>query len=152
MKRMLLVIIAGLVAGVAAHVAWFRANRPCDGGELDCQLAWMRSELKLSDEQFSRIRAIHEASSPQLLALAAQVAQMRDEYAAFERERVTAGRVDFLEFARFVEQRRAIDRACLAATRSLVAAASEPMSPAQRARYLGLVGPALSPTSVALPQ
>lgn len=141
MMRAVLVLLSGLVAGVVAHVGWFRLNRPCQGDQLNCQLAWMRTELKLTDQQFARIRSLHEASSPKLLALAAQVAQMRDEYAAFEKQRVTSGQVDFVEFAQFVEQRRAIDRECLAATRQLVAAASQTLTPAQREHYLGLLGP-----------
>lgn len=151
MKRTLLVLASGLIAGTAAHVAWFDTHRPCHGDELTCQLAWIKTELKLTDEQYARIRAIHEASSPKLLALAAQVAQMRDEYAAFDRQRLTTDRVDFLEFARFVEERRAIDHECLALTRQLVAATSKTMTPAQRERYLGLVGPAVSDDDGAVP-
>ncbi|HVU34545.1 MAG TPA: hypothetical protein VHE61_14015 [Opitutaceae bacterium] len=144
MKRIIAVLTSGLVAGVIAHVAWFDAHRPCTGDRLNCQLAWIRTELNLTDQQFARVRAIHEASSPRLLALAAQVAQMRDEYAAFERGRVTVGQVDFIEFARFVEQRRAIDRECQALTRQLVAATSSTMTPVQRERYLELLGPTLT--------
>lgn len=144
MKRALLVLLAGLAAGISAHVAWFRTHQPCNGDQLNCQLAWIKTELKLTDEQYARVRAIHEKTSPRLLALAAQVAQMRDEYAAFDRARLTTDRVDFVEFAKFVEQRRAIDRECLALTRQLVAATSETMSPAQKERYLGLIGPAFS--------
>jgi len=143
MSRALLVLLCGLLAGTVAHLAWFRSHQPCRGDELTCQLAWMRRELNLSDAQFARIRAIHEASSPKLLALAAQVAQMRDEYAAFDRQRLTTDRVDFLDFARFVEQRRGIDRECLRLTHQLVAATSDTMNAAQRERYLGLVGPAV---------
>ncbi|WP_158277443.1 hypothetical protein [Opitutus sp. ER46] len=152
MSRTLTILVAGLVAGLIAHLSWYASHRPCNRGELDCQLAWIRTELKLTDAQYARVRAIHEASSPRLLALAAQVTQMRDEYAAFERQRVTAGRVDFLEFARFVEQRRAIDRECLAITRQLVAATSDTMTSTQRERYLGLLGPAFSGTGATLPQ
>lgn len=144
MKRTLITLITGLVAGIIAHLAWFDTHRPCGSDELGCHLAWMRTELKLTDAQYARIRAIHEESSPKLLALAAQVAQMREEYAAFDRQRLTTDRVDFVEFARFVEQRRTIDRECLALTRQLVAASSNTMSPEQRERYLGMLGPALS--------
>lgn len=151
MKRTLLVLLTGLVAGAAAHVAWYDTHRPCRGDELTCQLAWIRAELKLTDAQYARIRAIHEASSPKLLALAAQVAQMKDEYAAFDRQRLATDRVDFIEFARFVEQRRAIDHECLALTRQLVAATSNTMNPAQRERYLGLVGPAFNDGDSAVP-
>lgn len=143
MKPTFLVIALGVAAATAAHLGWYYAQRPCSGGELACQLAWMKTELKLTDAQFARIKAIHEASSPRLLALASQVARMRDEYAAFERERVTADRVDFVEFARFVDQRRAIDRECLDSTRRLVDATSGVMTPAQREQYLGMLPPAL---------
>jgi hypothetical protein len=143
MKHTFLVLVLGATAAVGAHLAWFQLHRPCSGNQLDCQLVWMKAELKLTDAQFARIKAIHEASSPQLLALAAQVARMRDEYAAFERTRVTTDRVDFVEFALFVEQRRAIDRECLASTRRLVHAASDVMTPLQRERYFGLLAPNL---------
>ena len=152
MKHTLLVLLLGAAVAATAHVAWFELRRPCTGDALDCQLAWMRSELKLTDAQFARIRTIHEASSPRLLALAAQVARMRDEYAAFERTRLTADRVDFVEFAQFVEARRAIDRECLASTRRLVDATSDVMTPLQRERYLGLLAPALQPHDAPLPR
>ncbi len=143
MKNTLIVLVLGLTAATAAHFGWYYAHRPCTGDQLECQLAWMKAELKLTDAQFARIKAIHEVSSPRLLALATQVARMRDEYAAFERARVTTDRVDFVEFARFVEQRRAIDRECLDSSRRLVVATSDLMTPLQRAHYFGLLPPAL---------
>ena len=143
MKRTLLILLLGIVAGGVAHVGWFLSQRPCSGDSLDCQLDWMKTELKLSDEQFARIKAIHKESSPRLLALAAQVGHMREEYDAFEHERTTAGQVDFLEFAHFIEQRRAVDRECLSSTRQLVADAARVMTAQQRERYLGLLGPVL---------
>jgi len=142
MKRTFAVLLLGLLGATSAHFAWFGLNSPCSGAELECQLTWMRSELKLSDEQFARIKQIHETSSPRLLALAAEVARMRDEYEAFERARVTEGKVDFVEFALFVEARRAIDRECLVSTRQLLTATADVMDPNQRERYLGLLGPA----------
>jgi hypothetical protein len=151
MNRSLAVLLSGLLAGVAAHVGWFQTHQPCRGDQLTCQLSWIRAELKLTDEQFARIRQIHEASSPRLLALATQVAQMRDEYAAFEHERVTSSKVDFVEFARFVEQRRTVDRECLAITREVVAATSSTMTPTQRERYFGLVGPAFTDLTASTP-
>ena len=143
MKRTLLIILLGLAAGGLAHVRWFLAQRACGDGGLDCQLDWMKTELKLSDEQFARIKVIHEQSSPRLLALAAEVAHMREEYDAFEHERTTSGQVDFLEFAHFVEQRRSVDRECLTSTQRLVADAAREMTAQQRERYLGLLGPVL---------
>jgi len=151
MKRTFLIVFLGLAAGVLAHVGWFISQQPCRANGLDCQLQWMKTELKLSNEQFARIKAIHEESSPRLLALAAQVSRMREEYDAFEHERTTAGQVDFLEFAHFVEQRRAVNRECLTSTQRLVADASRIMTVQQREHYLGLLGPVLqagSPVTV----
>ena len=143
MKRSLLVIVTGLAAGMLAHSGWYLWQRPCGRDSLDCQLEWMKTELKLSDQQFAHVKAIHEKSSPRLLALASQVARMREEYDAFEHERTTSGQVDFLEFAHFVEERRAVDRECLNSTRQLVADAANVMTAQQRERYLVLLGPAL---------
>lgn len=143
MNRTLLVLLLGCVTGLAAHTGWLSYRRPAPAGTLEAQFAWMKSNLQLSDEQVTRLRALHAESAPRLLALAAQAAAMRDELAAFERTRTTTGRIDFLEFARFVEQRQAFDRACLDSTRALVAASAGVMTPAQREHYLTLVGPSL---------
>jgi hypothetical protein len=143
MKRLLLVVAAGFAGGLLAHFAWFGLHRPAGAADLDSQLAWMQQTLQLTPDQFTRIKALHEQSSPRLLALAAQVAQMRGEFAAFEQERRTTGEIDFLEFARFVEQRRTVDRECAESTRRLILAASEVMNPQQREAYLAFLDPAL---------
>lgn len=143
MKRLLLVVLAGLTGGLLAHFGWYEWHRPAGVADLDSQLSWMRQTLGLTPEQFTRIKALHEQSSPRLLALAAQVARMRGEFAAFEQERRTTGQIDFLDFARFVEQRRAVDRECAESTRRLVLAASAVMTSRQREAYLAFLDPAL---------
>jgi hypothetical protein len=139
MRRGVLVLLLGLLVGVATHLVYFRLHRPFDADSLDGQLAWMKSELRLSDAQFARIRELHQASSPRLRALAAQVAQMQQEFAAFENTRRSTDRVDFIEFAQFVEERRAVSRECLASTRRLVIAAAGEMTGPQREHYFGIV-------------
>jgi len=145
MKRMLLILLLGLIAGGGAHVGWLTLRRPEPVDSLAAQLAWMKTNLGLSDAQVARLRVLHEESAPRLLALASQVASMREEHAAFERQRTTSGRIDFLEFARFVAQRQVLDRACLDSTHTLVAASASVMTPEQREHYLSLLGPALEP-------
>ncbi len=139
MRRALLVLLLGAAVGVTTHVVYFGLHRPPDPGTLDGQLAWMRSELRLSDAQYVRIRELHEASSPRLRALASQVAQMQAEFAAFENTRRATDSVDFIGFAQFVEARRNINRECLDSTRQLVLAAAGEMTPSQRQLYLGMV-------------
>ena len=143
MKRLPLVVAAGLAAGLLAHFAWFGVHRPAGAADLESQLAWMQQTWRLTAEQFARIKALHQQSSPRLLALAAQVARMREEFAAFEQARRTTGQIDFLDFARFVERRRAVDRECVESSRRLILAASEVMNPPQREAYLAFLDPAL---------
>jgi hypothetical protein len=148
MKRGALVLLLGLAVGVASHLVYFRIHRPFDANTLDGQLAWMKSELQLSDDQFARIKELHQASSPRLRALAAQVSQMQSEFAAFENTRRTSDKVDFIEFAQFVQVRRNIDKECLDSTRRLVLAAASEMNPSQREHYFGIVAatnPQISP-------
>jgi hypothetical protein len=139
MKRGGLVLLLGIAVGVTAHLAYFRLHEPVGSDSLDRQLAWMKWELQLNDAQFARIRELHEASGPRLRALAAQVAQMQAQFAAFESTRRATDRVDFIEFARFVEARRSISQQCLDSTRQLVLAAANEMTPRQREQYLGIV-------------
>ncbi len=141
MKRMLLTLLLGLATGTAVHYAYFDYHHR-DADTLEGKLAWIRTELKLSDAQFARIRDLHQASHPRLQHMAAQVAQMHAEFAEFERTRRTSDRVDFLEFARFVENRRELNRECLDSTRQLVLASAEVMTPEQRERYIRLVATA----------
>ncbi|HWA84863.1 MAG TPA: hypothetical protein VG710_01460 [Opitutus sp.] len=142
MKRTLFVLLLGVTVGVGSHLLYYRFHRPPGLNSLDGQLTWIRDELHLSDAQYARVRELHEASSPRLRALAAEVARMQDEFAAFERTRRTTDRVDFLEFAEFVETRRTINRQCLESTRQLVQATADVMNPEQRAHYLGMVSAA----------
>jgi hypothetical protein len=139
MKRFLLTLVLGLTAGLCTHLAYYRYNEPGPTDTLDGQLAWMKSELKLSDSQFARIKQLHQDSHPRLQAMAAQVAQMQAEFGEFEQTRRTTDRVDFLEFARFVESRRNLNRECLDSTRQLVLASADVMTPEQRQRYIRLV-------------
>jgi len=139
MKRLVMVLLAGGAGGLLAYFGWLGLHRPMQSGDLAAQMAWMQSDLHLA--QFARIKALHEQSSPRLLALENEVTRLREELTAFERGRLTTGQVDFLEFARFVEQRRTVDRACTESTRQLILAASAVMTPEQRTRYLALLEP-----------
>ena len=142
MKRLLLTLMLGLSAGLGTHLAYYRFHAPAPTDTLEGQLAWMKSELKLTDSQFARIKDLHQASHPRLQAMAAQVAHMQTEFSEFEQARRTTDRVDFLEFARFVEYRRNLNRECLDSTRQLVLASAEVMTPDQREHYIRLVATA----------
>jgi len=139
MNRTLSTIALGLVVGLGVHFAYFKLHQPAPTDSLDGQLAWMKTELKLTDAQFARIKEVHQASGPRLRAISSQLAQLQAEFQSFEKSRRTSDQVDFLEFARFVETRRSVRRESLDSTRQLVMAAAEVMTPGQRQRYLQLV-------------
>jgi hypothetical protein len=139
MNRTLSTVALGLVVGLGVHLAYFKFHQPPATDSLDGQLAWMKTELHLSDAQFAHIKEVHQASGPRLRAISTQLAQLQDEFQAFEKSRRTSDQVDFLEFARFVETRRSVRRESLDSTRQLVMAAAEVMTPEQRQRYLQLV-------------
>ncbi len=143
MKRTLSIILLGLVCGFGAHVGWLSATAPRQPGDLASQLSWMKTNLRLTDAQLQRIKALHEQSAPRLLALAAQVDGIQQKLAAYEKTRQTQGRIDFLEFARFVEQGRRLDQECVRSTEQLIAAAIAVMTPQQRQQYLNLLMPTL---------
>ena len=113
---------------------------------LDAMLAWMKNDLQLNEEQLARIKNVHEQLSPRLLALGSQVAQMQQAFAVFEKERQSAGQVDFIEFAHYIDLRRKLDRECTESTRRLIAESSDAMTPRQRQQYLQLLDPALKST------
>lgn len=139
MNRGILVLVAGVATGIATYALLLRLHQPVDAASLDGELAWMKSELNLSNDQYAKIREVHEASGARRRALESQVARMQEELTAFERTRRASDSVDFLEFARFVEAQRTITRECLASTRDLVHAAGEAMTPGQREHYFGIV-------------
>lgn len=141
MKSALLIVLLGLLAGAAAHVGWYHWRRGAVAGNDDV-VAWMKTDLQLTDEQFARIHALHDQSGPQLREFATRAAQMRAEFEAFEHVRRTEGRVDFLAFARCLETWRRIDRDWSNVTRELVAATADQLTPDQRARYLTRLTPA----------
>jgi LTXXQ motif family protein len=139
MKRTPLILALGLAVGLGSHFAYFRLHQPATTDTLEGQLAWMKTELQLTDAQFVRIKEVHQASRPRLRAIATQLAGLQAEFLAFEKTRRTSDRVDFLEFARYVETRRHVSRESLDSTRQLVLAAAEVMTPEQRQRYIQLV-------------
>jgi len=150
MNRGIIVMLLGIIGGALSHEGWLTYKQSgVSGSDLDAQLAWIKSDLQLTPEQYARIKAIHQESSPHLHALASRVARMRDEFNAFERQRTTTGEIDFLEFAQFIQERRRIDGECLQSTRQLVDASAGVMTPRQRERYLSLLSAAHRPAGSA---
>ncbi|MCC5022205.1 MAG: hypothetical protein J6386_05120 [Candidatus Synoicihabitans palmerolidicus] len=123
------VMFIGLAAGLISFASWSLWRQGCTNADLSCQLAWMREDLSLTDAQFARVVELHDRSSSRLQQLAIDIGRMEHEFAAFEQARRSEGRVDFLEFARFVAERRSIEAAADQSARSLIEATADVMSP-----------------------
>jgi hypothetical protein len=139
MKRALLVLLLGVASGTAAHLGYFHLRRTAALYAPDSELVWIRSELNLSDAQYAQIKELHESSGRQLQDLAGRVTRLQAELAAFETERRDTDKIDFIAFAKFLDEQRAMDRQYAETTRMLVDSTARLMTPSQRKRYLTLV-------------
>jgi len=80
MKRGLLIILLALAAGSATF--WVtrthqQANRQQVLLDIMPELAWLKGDLRLSDEQFGKAIALHTGYRPQCVAMCAHIAEAR---------------------------------------------------------------------------
>jgi hypothetical protein len=68
MKRTISILIAALALGLSGYFFAIRQSvlpKAIPSADFSPELAWMRNELQLSDAEFARIAALHEAYMPQ---------------------------------------------------------------------------------------
>lgn len=140
MKRFLLVVLLGFVAGAAAHIGFYAFRRPTVENRLARDLAWMQTEFRLDDQQYGRIRSLHDRVGPELERLFSVLRTTHEELNRLEAVRRATDKVDFLAFHQAKEENRRARRQCRTLTLDLVYAVAEVMTPEQRRRYFALVG------------
>lgn len=78
MKRTVIVILGGLIVGLAAFASVFLSglsnSRAIARSEAPA-LAWMKQEYHLNDAEFSRVCALHEAYLPTCKKMCARIAE-----------------------------------------------------------------------------
>lgn len=77
MKRSVLVFVIAIIAGVAAFcLIRTQITVKPQNVLLDSmpELAWLKSELKLSDEQFAKVSALHAAYRPKCMEMCGKIA------------------------------------------------------------------------------
>lgn len=82
MKRVLIVIAVALVAGVCAFT-WMRSQRiPHHDSSILLEsmpeLAWLRTELKLTDFQFTQVSKLHAAYLPECAEMCKRIADAHE--------------------------------------------------------------------------
>ncbi len=140
MKRFLLVVLIGFVAGAAAHIGFYAFRRPTVENSLARNLAWMQTEFQLDEQQYARIRALHNRTGPELERLFNVLRTTREELVRLDEMRRTADKVDFVAYHQAKAANRKARSECRTLTLDLVYAVAETMNPAQRTRYFALVG------------
>jgi uncharacterized membrane protein len=82
MKKPWFIILGGLLAGVAAYVCIYLAGTAearALGRSQEPVLAWLQREYHLSDEQYARIRDLHEAYRPTCAEMCRKIAEKNAE-------------------------------------------------------------------------
>jgi len=140
MRRFLLIVTLGFVAGAMAHIGFYAFRRPTVESHLTRDLVWMQGVFNLDDAQYRSIRALHQRTGPELERLFTVLRATHEELNRLEEMRRTADKVDFIAFHQAKEANRKARLQCRTLTLDLVYAVAEVMSPEQRARYFALVG------------
>lgn len=79
MRKPLVIIIAGLLLAAAAYTGLFLARTaPSDAGA-PSELLWLRKEFSLTDQEFARIRELHEGYLPDCARMCARIAVANQE-------------------------------------------------------------------------
>jgi hypothetical protein len=86
MKKPLVIIIAGLLLAAGAYAGLFMAQTGANHAQAPSELLWLRKEFSLNDQEFARIRELHEGYLPDCAKMCARIA-----IANRELERVVLG-------------------------------------------------------------
>ena len=82
MKKKLILLVAILMAGVVSFCL-MRSHKMAERQALlrDClpELAWVRTDLKLTDGQLEKVTALHTAYLPKCMAMCHRIATARDK-------------------------------------------------------------------------
>lgn len=85
MRRAVLLIALLALAGVAAFAVCYRfAMRPVHvlPGDLPTELAWLRTEFRLDDATFAKVRALHESYEPRCMENCEKIARVNQRISA----------------------------------------------------------------------
>jgi hypothetical protein len=79
MKKPLVIMTTGLLLAVAAYAGLFLARTAPRHAEAPSELLWLRQEFSLSDQEFARIRELHEGYLPDCARMCARIAAANSE-------------------------------------------------------------------------
>ncbi|MBX7210153.1 MAG: periplasmic heavy metal sensor [Verrucomicrobiaceae bacterium] len=152
MKRGLLIVFVALLVGVTGFVVTRRqcscersATATHDGGTLLPELEWLHHEMKLSDEQFAKVSAMHRAYRPTCEALCMKVATAHNKVMAL----AATGNIASPELEAALQQQAAVHLECQRALLKHLHETAAVMSPEQSKKYLDAMLPQIIGTDAA---
>jgi hypothetical protein len=74
MKKPLFILVVGLFLAAGAYAAFFFARTNSGYAADASELSWLRQEFSLSDQEFARIRELHEGYLPDCAAMCERIA------------------------------------------------------------------------------
>ncbi len=135
MKRAILFLLVSLMAGLAAFYG-VRSYKVAEQKSvlLDSmsELSWLKSELKLSDEQFARVSELHAAYRPQCAEMCGRIAAAHEAMEALIHENPEL--TPALEKA--IHRHATIHAECQQAMLRHIFQTANVMEPSQSARYI----------------
>ena len=139
MKPGLTILLAGLVAGLAAHTFYFNTFKPCDEETLECKLSWIQDYLSLTEDQFEIVVAMHRDHQPEVSQLERQVKVLEQRLASLEEERIENDRIDFIAFYNYLQDKVDLDRTRDSSTESFLTKVGDVMTEEQKSRFNALL-------------
>ena len=112
MKNGLLILAVAVIAGMLAFLASrSKTSHEADPVLLDSlpELAWLRNDLELSDDQFAKISSLHRAYRPVCIEMCQQIAESEAAVAKLARDH-EAGMKD--ELTQAIENHGRVIAAC----------------------------------------
>jgi hypothetical protein len=79
MKKPLVIIVAGLLLAAGAYAGLFMARTVAKHPQEPSELLWLRKEFSLTDQEFARIRELHEGYLPDCAKMCARIAAANRE-------------------------------------------------------------------------
>ncbi len=136
MKRLasFLLLVLAVAATAYGITCYLNTRKPED------QWSWLRREFHLSDAQFARIQALHEAYQPVCAEHCNRIMAVRQRLAELER----AAAKNSPAYTAALEEWAALKRECNEATLQHLRKVAGEMDPGQGSRYLDLMVPRIT--------
>jgi len=133
-KKVILLAVAAIALAFGVHAVYFRAathESRCLIGDKEGEMEWLRGEFHLSDDQYSKIKALHEAFEPRCMEHCRNIAAANATLSKL----MAASPEPTPEIAQALETCERVKAECRKATLEQIYAVSRVMNSDEAARY-----------------